>query len=126
MEAKRWAHSQPALKATWMAMRFFGTVSTALGGWLAARLWFTPWHVDLSERAAAREAAWLEGTESFDVPAAGMRLCGFTAGHGPAVLLVHGWGERASAIGVFIRPLTERGFRVIGVDLPGHGRSPAG
>ena len=126
MEAKRWAHSQPVLKATWIAMRYLGKVSTVLGGWLAARLWFTPWHVELSERAATREAGWLEGTESFDVPAAGMRLCGFTAGEGPAVLLVHGWGERASAMGAFIRPLTERGFRVIGVDLPGHGRSPAG
>lgn len=126
MDATRWAHSQPVLKATWIAMRIAGKVSEALGGLLAARLWFTPWHVELSQRAAAREAAWLEGTESFDVPAAGMRLCGFTAGEGPAVLLVHGWGERASALGAFIRPLTERGFRVIGVDLPGHGRSPAG
>jgi pimeloyl-ACP methyl ester carboxylesterase len=53
-------------------------------------------------------------------------IAGFTAGTGPIVLLVHGWGERASFLGAFIEPLVAAGFRVIGIDLPGHGKTSRG
>lgn len=115
-----------ALKLTWLATRGAGAVSARAAGWPAARLWFTPWQVPLSERARARELAWLEATESLEVPWRGRRLAGFSAGGGPAVLLVHGWGERASALGAFVAPLVEAGYRAVAVDLPGHGRSPGG
>jgi pimeloyl-ACP methyl ester carboxylesterase len=53
-------------------------------------------------------------------------LEGFTAGEGPTVLLVHGWSDRAASLGALVAPLVERGFRVVGIDLPGHGDSPGG
>lgn len=46
-----------------------------------------------------------------------------TTGHGPPLVLIHGWAMHA---GIFA-PLTERlreHFEVFLVDLPGHGRSP--
>lgn len=39
------------------------------------------------------------------------------------VLLVHGWQSHALFMNKFIEPLQSRGFRVIAVDLPGHGQS---
>ncbi len=39
------------------------------------------------------------------------------------VLLVHGWTGRAAFMSSFIDPLRACGFRVVAVDLPGHGRS---
>jgi pimeloyl-ACP methyl ester carboxylesterase len=39
---------------------------------------------------------------------------------------VHGWADRAASLGAFIEPLVERGFTVVGVDLPGHGDNPGG
>jgi len=44
-------------------------------------------------------------------------------GDGPLVVLVHGWGTRATAMDAFVEPLLGRGFRVVTLDLPAHGRS---
>ena len=113
-----------ALKATWAGARFGGLVSTRLGGWFADRLWFTPWDIPLSERGRAREAAWLAGTRRLTVPFGVKYLSGFTAGKGPRVLLVHGWGDRASRLGAFVEPLVAAGHQVVAVDAPAHGASP--
>src|SRR5688572_12069614 len=111
------------LKATWLAARLTAPISRRLAGFFAWRLWFTPWRLALSEKAKAREAAWLEGTTPLVVPFGRGTLRGFTAGEGPTVLLVHGWGDRASRLGAFIAPLTAAGYRVAAVDLPAHGDS---
>jgi len=39
------------------------------------------------------------------------------------IALVHGWTGRAAFMTTFVAPLLEQGFRVVAVDLPGHGRS---
>ena len=41
----------------------------------------------------------------------------------PAVVLIHGWEGRGSQLGAFVRPLLERGHRVVALDAPAHGRS---
>lgn len=38
-------------------------------------------------------------------------------------MLTHGWGVRATAMDAFVLPLLRQGHRVIGFDLPAHGRS---
>jgi pimeloyl-[acyl-carrier protein] methyl ester esterase len=45
-----------------------------------------------------------------------------TAGNGPDLVLIHGWGLH-SGIWDGFAPLLEASFRVTRVDLPGHGRS---
>jgi pimeloyl-ACP methyl ester carboxylesterase len=42
----------------------------------------------------------------------------------PTVALLHGWEGRAAQLGAFVAPLVAAGFRVVGVDAPGHGDSP--
>lgn len=121
---RRAADSPAALRATWLATRAAGSYSVALGGWFAERLWFTPWRADASPRARLRQDKWLEGTTRLSIPFGPLRLAGFEAGSGPTVLLVHGWGERAASLGAFVAPLVEAGYRVVGVDLPAHGKSP--
>lgn len=55
----------------------------------------------------------------------GSRLAGIVAGaRGPRVLLIHGVGLRAEAWGAQIDVLAHS-CRVVAVDLPGHGESPA-
>jgi pimeloyl-ACP methyl ester carboxylesterase len=51
-------------------------------------------------------------------------LAAITAGDGPLVVLIHGVGLRAEAWNAQIDALSHR-FRVIAVDLPGHGHSAA-
>jgi pimeloyl-[acyl-carrier protein] methyl ester esterase len=45
-----------------------------------------------------------------------------TAGSGPDLVMIHGWGLHSGIWGEFAA-LLEAGFRVTRVDLPGHGRS---
>lgn len=118
--------SKLALRATWLATRALALVSPRLAGPLAARLWFTPWRVPVSERAAARQAEWLSGTDRLTFSSDDGRVAAYGAGAGPAVVLVHGWGERGASLGAFVRPLVAEGYRVVGVDLPGHGASEGG
>ncbi|HEX2059003.1 MAG TPA: alpha/beta fold hydrolase [Actinomycetota bacterium] len=122
----RAADSKTALRATWVATRLGALISPRVAGPFAARLWFTPWRVPVGPRGLARQEEWLRPTESLAFDVDGRKLAGFTAGSGPAVLLVHGWGERAASLGAFVSPLVEAGYRVVGVDLPGHGASEGG
>lgn len=116
--------SSVAFRATVAGTRLAARVSNRLAGLAAARLWFTPWPVPVTERAREKQARWLEGTEHLSVRTAdGHRLRGFAAGEGPVVLLVHGWGEWAANLGAFIDPLVTAGYRVAGFDLPAHGAS---
>jgi pimeloyl-ACP methyl ester carboxylesterase len=115
-----------SLKATWMATQLSGRFSTRLSGRFADRLWFTPWPVPVSERGRAKQAEWLGGTEAVTFRSRHGPIAGFSAGYGPVILLVHGWGERAAFLGAFIQPLVDSGFRAIGIDLPGHGDTSRG
>ena len=117
-------HSPTTFRATWAATRVAGLVSERLAGRMAARLWFTPWPVPVSERALMKQRSWLEdATPLTFTTRSGHRLSGFSAGDGPAVLLVHGWGEWVANLGAFVEPLRDAGYRVVGFDLPSHGDS---
>lgn len=117
------ANSRLLLYATVAATRLLGRYSARLAGAPAYLLWFTPWTVPVSERGSQKQARWLEPTQPFILRTDRRRIGGFTAGAGPVIILVHGWGERAAALGGFIAPLTDAGFRVVGFDLPAHGAS---
>lgn len=51
-------------------------------------------------------------------------LVGWTYGHGPTVLLVHGWQGRGAQLGGFVDPLVRSGRRAVLLDGPAHGDSP--
>src|SRR5688500_2449387 len=103
--------SPRALRLTWWATRLAAPLSRRLAGWLAARLWFTPWPVDNDPKSRARHARWLAGTDPYSAPTSYGNLAAFTAGSGPLVVLVHGWGERSGTLGALVRPLADAGFR---------------
>lgn len=44
---------------------------------------------------------------------------------GPLVMLVHGWNGRGTQLSPFAKAL-EKNFRIVALDGPGHGESPAG
>jgi pimeloyl-ACP methyl ester carboxylesterase len=119
----RFANSRLVLYATVTATKVLGRRSARLAGPSAYLLWFTPWRIPVSERGQRKQAGWLEPTQPFALRTSVGRIAGFTAGEGPVVILVHGWGERAAGMGGFIAPLTGAGFRVVGFDLPAHGDS---
>lgn len=55
------------------------------------------------------------------------RIHGKSAGNGPLVLAVHGWSQRNDwrTWEALIEPLAAGGLRVVSLDMPGWGKSPA-
>ena len=45
-------------------------------------------------------------------------------GHGPLVILVHGWNGRAAQLAPLAMDIAQRGFRCVAIDITGHGSSP--
>ena len=113
-------------KATWLATQVAGRWSARIAGRFASHLWFTPWPVPVSERARAKQEAWLAASEPMTFDVGTHRVAGYVAGRGPTVLMLHGWGERAAFLGAFFAPLAGAGYRVVGIDLPGHGATSKG
>jgi pimeloyl-ACP methyl ester carboxylesterase len=104
-------------------------VSEDLGTSLAERLFTTP----RRHPRPARERAILASAREIPIDVA-LRAprwqdqhCTIRAwrwGHGPTVLLVHGWEGRGSQLGSFVEPLVAAGMSVVAFDAPGHGDSP--
>jgi pimeloyl-ACP methyl ester carboxylesterase len=74
----------------------------------------------------ARERAHLQGARRVDFESELGDLAVWVWGEEgrPTVALLHGWEGRASQLGAFAPPLVAAGFRVVGLDAPGHGDSP--
>jgi pimeloyl-ACP methyl ester carboxylesterase len=67
----------------------------------------------------------MEGAVRFELSFERRPVAGWRWGDsGPAVILVHGWGGRASQLRHFVAPLRASGYRVLAFDAPGHGASP--
>ncbi|QDQ24974.1 lysophospholipase [Chitinimonas arctica] len=79
------------------------------------------------------EQAWRDRAERSELYTAGLPISEWDgkpmriyrwgeARHGKVVML-HGWGGRATQFHEFIAPLTAAGYQVVGIDAPGHGAS---
>jgi pimeloyl-ACP methyl ester carboxylesterase len=95
------------------------SLSTALAASAASRLFLkTPPRPKSTARPITDDAV----SESRVVGK--QRLAVWTASAGTkTVLLVHGWGGRASQMRAFAKPLVHAGYRVVAFDAPGHGAS---
>lgn len=103
--------------------------SDGLGASLAERLFTSPRRYD----RPARECAILATGRPFEVDVtlrsprwngACTKVAAWRWGHGPTVLLVHGWEGRGAQLGAVIEPLVAAGLSVVTFDAPGHGDSP--
>ena len=90
-----------------------------MGGW-AYRLWFRTRRYP--ESAAGQRAAARAERVTLQVDA--IPIAVYIWGSGPAVLFVHGWSGHGTQVAAFVAPLVAAGYRVIGVDAPGHGKTP--
>ncbi|MCG8435816.1 MAG: alpha/beta hydrolase [Gammaproteobacteria bacterium] len=106
----------------------FGRIAPRATGRIAFRLFATPvGKRPLSERElVSRKTAALTYLQTPQGSIAiyswlpeGKSVTSFT----PTVLLVHGWTSRATRLGAYIRPLLNKGFRVVSFDAPAHGLS---
>jgi pimeloyl-ACP methyl ester carboxylesterase len=75
-------------------------------------------------RPRPQAPAALSQARRFEVAWDHQQLAAWSWGSGSkTVLLVHGWGGRASQLRGFVEPLRQVGYRVVAFDAPGHGLS---
>ncbi len=81
----------------------------------------------LAKPPRSREMGWQielrEKAQTHRLCVGGNDVMVYEWGTGPTVLMVHGWGARATHIGKMIDPLVATGFRVVSFDAPAHGNS---
>jgi pimeloyl-ACP methyl ester carboxylesterase len=123
MQKSTSVRSQVGSDLAWLrpGVRVLGAVAPALAARLAERLLLTP----VQHAAPPPERAALESARRQVVSVDGTPVTTWTWGHGPVVLLVHGWSGRGGQLASFVPALLERGFSVVTFDAPGHGASPA-
>ncbi len=109
--------SSPRLWAMRTAFRAVGAVAPGVAARWAETLFCTP------PRRRGGDESFVASASRFTVESQGQRLTGWELGTGPAVVLVHGWGSRASRFGTLGAALVEAGFRVVAYDAPAHGES---
>ena len=68
-------------------------------------------------------AAQLATAERLDFTLQGKPVALYGFGSGPLVLLAHGWSGNATQMMALVSPLLAQGFRVLALDMPGHGAS---
>jgi pimeloyl-ACP methyl ester carboxylesterase len=110
---------KPGIRAVRVAFKLMCKLSPTIAAHLTYKLLSTPpraperpWQRALREQAHTTRLAHSSGT-----------VVVHAWGEGPTVLMVHGWGARATHMGKLINPLVAAGFRVVSFDAPGHGES---
>lgn len=114
---------QPArVRLLRLAFRWLGPVAPRPFGRLASELWFRTHRFP----EPPRETRIRERAREHSLEVDGLELAAYQWGpeQAPTIALVHGWNGRATQLGAFVEPLLARGFRAVGLDAPGHGRSP--
>ena len=121
--------SQTAVRLTKAALQAAYVLSEDFGTSVAERLFTSP----RRHRRPDRERGVLASGWRFTVDVAlrsptwhgdHRKVTAWRWGHGPTVLLVHGWEGRGSQLGAFVEPLVRAGLSVVAFDAPGHGDSP--
>ena len=94
-------------------------ISPALSGRLAMKFFLRPFRFN----PPRREAELAEKARIFYIPVDDYKTAIYEWGEGPAVWVLHGWSGRATQLSSIIPALVEKGFKVYGIDAPGHGQS---
>lgn len=103
-----------------LMFRILSAVSPSLAARLALRLFITP----MARPISAEEDAFLATACIHSLPTPhGLVATYEWPADGPTVLVVHGWISHSGRLRHAISALRAHGFRVVAVDLPGHGRS---
>jgi pimeloyl-ACP methyl ester carboxylesterase len=96
-------------------------ISPRIAARVALRLFLTPVRRKLDP---ADEADMYRARHHFLRCANGDPLHVYEWGDGPrTALILHGWGSHAARFTTMVRALTDRGWRVLAPDAPGHGES---
>lgn len=112
-------HVDARIMALRVAFNTIGPLAPNRAARVAERIFTRPPHHPLREG----ELEFLATGEPFLVQHLGEPLAAWRWGNGPVILLMHGWGSRASRFRHFVPPLVAAGFSAVALDGPGHGQT---
>lgn len=90
-----------------------------LAGKLALKLFLKP----IRFKTPQREKEAVESAKMFTIQVEDYDVAIYEWGEGPTVWVYHGWSGRATQLYEITRELVKNGFKVYGIDAPGHGKS---
>src|SRR3954462_14670421 len=108
-----------AISGIRLGFRALAAISPDAAARLAAQLWFRPPRP--KPHPIAREFMRTGARSTLLVR--GRPVAVWTWGHGPTVLLVHGWGGYGGQMQALVDPLVRAGYEVVVFDAPAHGES---
>lgn len=94
-----------------------GSIAPGVAHRLAVNFFFTP----RGGRTSANIRPFKKSAHRFFVEVNSKKVPVWSWGNGPAVLMVHGWEGYGLQFRKFIKPLVEKGYRVLTFDAPAHG-----
>lgn len=94
-------------------------VSPRLAAKLALRFFLRPFRFPLPNREKEAD----ESANIFKIRVENNEVAIYEWGEGPAIWVLHGWSGRATQLGTIIKELVQIGYKVYGIDAPGHGKS---
>ena len=102
-------------------LQLSGLLAPNIASKIALKMFLTPPNY---EKISNKEKILYSTTTPVIYPFSDKLIHSYSWGDGnQTVLLVHGWGGRASHMGSFVKPLVNAGYRVIAFDGPAHGYS---
>ena len=104
----------------------FGLLASASPEWAERWAERTFCRTPPAQEPSPRAKSVLSAAFRFEVESPRGKIAVWRWGRGPAVLLMHGWGGRASQMTSFAAPLVAAGASAVAFDAPGHGASPGG
>ena len=92
---------------------------------LAVRQAFQIFQRPVAKKLRPKERAFYQQhpAQCIDTPEGKVHYYKTGAANGPLVVLVHGWASNAASLSGIGAMLSEQGFCVVSVDMPGHGQS---
>lgn len=95
-------------------------ISPQLAAKLALRIFLKPFRFPVSNR----EKKAVETANIFKIHVENHVVAIYEWGDGPAIWVLHGWSGRVTQLSAIIKECVKAGYKVYGVDAPGHGKSP--
>ena len=116
---KKTPNKPKVLKYMSIIISFLESVSPRLAGKFTLRLFLKPFRFETPKR----EFEAVEQANIFKIKVDENQVAIYEWGEGPVVWVIHGWSGRATQLYEIVKELVKAGFKVYGIDAPGHGKS---
>ena len=101
--------------------KILSAIAPELGSWMAFKLFQRP----INKNIRRREQIFYQEARHFLLRSQNPPIHGYEMGNpnGKLVVLVHGWESNAGSMYKIAKHLADKGYRVMSLDLPAHGKS---